>query len=498
MRLSVQKLQDIANEHLIKPSSSIFELPEKVVQFGTGVLLRGLPDYFIDKANREGRFNGRIVVVKSTASDTSAFNEQDGLYTICIRGVVNRELIEQNIICSAISRVLSAETEWAGVLACAANPAISIVISNTTEVGIQLVEETIDARPPVSFPAKLLAFLWERYKTLGAEAPGLVIIPTELISDNGQKLKEIVFRLAEFNRLNNDFVQWLETANHFCSSLVDCIVPGKPETQLYRHLETALGYEDKLMIMTEVYRLWAIEGNEAIRSVLSFADKGVIITEDITRYKELKLRLLNATHTLSCGIAFLSGIPTVRDAMADPVFTRFISELMLSEIAPAIPYELPAEEAKEFGLQVLDRFRNPHIDHQWISITLQFTSKLAMRGVPVLLQYYKLFGHAPRWFAAGFAAYLLFMKAEKEENGQYFGSFKDQPYRINDDRANYYYELWQNNDAEQVVRAALKNEAQWGTDLTLLNGFEQSVWLWLSGFIRNGVVETLSHEPNPA
>lgn len=494
MRLSVQKLQDITNEQLIKPSSSVFELPEKVVQFGTGVLLRGLPDYFIDKANREGRFNGRVVVVKSTGGDTSAFDEQDSLYTICIRGVVNRELIEQNIICSAISRVLSAEAEWDKVLACAANPAIGIVISNTTEVGIQLVEESIDARPPASFPAKLLAFLFERYKTLGSGAPGLVIIPTELITDNGKKLKEIVLRLAQFNRLDDDFMNWLETANHFCSSLVDCIVPGRPETQLYRHLETAFGYEDKLMIMTEVYRLWAIEGNETVKQALSFADQGVIVTEDITKYKELKLRLLNATHTLSCGLAYLSGIPTVRDAMADPVFSGFISELMLSEIAPAIPYELPEAEAREFGLQVLDRFRNPHIDHQWISITLQFSSKLAMRAIPVVLQYYKIFGHAPRWFTAGFAAYLLFMKAEKEENGQYFGKFRDKLYPINDDRAGYYHECWKNNSAEEVVRMVLKNEALWGTDLSRLDGFEQAVSSRLSGFMRDGVLKTISAE----
>lgn len=492
MRLSVQKLPDISNERLIKPSPSVFELPEKVLQFGTGVLLRGLPDYFIDKANREGRFNGRVVVVKSTSGDTAAFTEQDGLYTICIRGVVNRELIEQNVICSAISRVLSAEEEWNEVLACAANSAISVIISNTTEVGIQLVEESIEAGPPASFPAKLLAFLCERYKALGSGAPGLVIIPTELISDNGKKLKEIVLKLAEFNHLEKDCIQWLETANHFCSSLVDCIVPGKPETQLYRHLETALGYEDKLMIMTEVYRLWAIEGGDAVRAALSFVDKGVIVAEDITRYKELKLRLLNATHTLSCGAAFLSGIPTVRDAMANAVFAEFMSDLMLSEIAPAIPYELPAEEAREFGLQVLDRFRNPHIDHQWISITLQFSSKLAMRAIPVLLQYYQLFGHAPARFTAGFAAYLLFMKADREENGQYFGTFDGRAYRINDDQAGYYYECWKNKGVEELVRTTLKNEALWGTDLTRLEGFEQDVVSWLSRVMREGVLASLS------
>src|SRR5688500_16762705 len=95
------------------PQPSCFALPEKVLQFGTGALLRGLPDYFIDKANRQHVFNGRIVVVKSTLNgDAEAFEEQNGLYTLCVRGIEDGIVIEENIIHSAISRVLSANTQW--------------------------------------------------------------------------------------------------------------------------------------------------------------------------------------------------------------------------------------------------------------------------------------------------------------------------------------------------------------------------------------------------
>ena len=141
------------------PDESLFDLPEKVLQFGTGVLLRGLPDYFIDKANRQGIFNGRIVVVKSTAQgDTSAFDKQDGLYTICIKGNDRGTAKEENSINSSISRVLSASTEWGHILKCAHNPNMQIILSNTTEAGIELVNEDINCHPPVSFPGKLLSF----------------------------------------------------------------------------------------------------------------------------------------------------------------------------------------------------------------------------------------------------------------------------------------------------------------------------------------------------
>ena len=88
MILSRYNLKNIQSPDLQVPPDSVFDLPEKVLQFGTGVLLRGLPDYFIDKANRSGIFNGRIVVVKSTsAGGTDEFDKQDGLFTLCVRGI---------------------------------------------------------------------------------------------------------------------------------------------------------------------------------------------------------------------------------------------------------------------------------------------------------------------------------------------------------------------------------------------------------------------------
>src|SRR6201995_3309225 len=222
MNLSKENLGVITTAGVVKPAANIFSLPEKVLQFGTGVLLRGLPDYFIDKANRMGLFNGRVVVVKSTdGGDANAFDRQDGLYTLCVRGIEDGRKVEENIICSAISRVLSARDQWAEILALAHNPEMQIVISNTTEVGIQFVEDDIRRNPPVSFPGKLLAFLYERYKAFGGSPEsGMVIVPTELIVDNGKKLAGIVKEQAQMGQLEADFLAWMEKHCRFCSSLV--------------------------------------------------------------------------------------------------------------------------------------------------------------------------------------------------------------------------------------------------------------------------------------
>lgn len=471
---------------------SLTQLPEKVLQFGTGVLLRGLCDYFIDKANKEGIFNGRIVVVKSTDSGgADAFAEQDNLYTICVRGIDKGAPKEENIVSSAISRVLSAQSQWADILATATNPAIEIVISNTTEVGLQYVEESISQTPPASFPAKLTAWLYERFQ---AGLPGTVIIPTELIVGNGDKLKEIVLQLCAFNQLPDDFVQWLTQENSFCNSLVDRIVPGKPKGESLKELDEKLGYKDDLLTIAEVYRLWAIEGDEKVKDVLSFyeADQGVKIERNIEQYRELKLRMLNGTHTLMCGMAYLSGFETVKEALADELTEKFITILMTTEIVPAIPYKIQAKVCQRYGREVLDRFRNPYLEHQWISITLQYTMKMRMRNIPLLLNYYKEFNTVPQYFARGFAAYLLFMKAVKEENGKYYGKKGKEFYPIQCDAASYFYKVWQNHSASEVVQEVLSNKELWGSDLTELAGFADNVSTHLSNMMMLGVREVAS------
>lgn len=499
MNLSKETIHKIEpREGLALPTPAMFELPEKVLQFGTGVLLRGLPDYFIDKANRQGVFNGRIVVVKSTASGgTDAFAKQDGLYTLCVKGIENSVKTEETIINSSISRVLSAINEWDQVLACASNPALQLVISNTTELGIVPSDDDIKSQPPPSFPGKLLAFLYARYQAFeGKEGTGLVIVPTELIIDNASKLRAIVIELAQKNGLEPAFLQWLESDNHFCNSLVDRIVPGRLPKAEQERTEEILGYKDELMIMAESFRLWAIEsGSERVREVLSFSivDEGVIITPDIEKFRELKLRLLNGTHTFSSGLAVLAGFQTVRDAMNDEHMAAFIRRLMLLEIASALNGgHISYNEACAFANSVTDRFRNPFIEHLWMSITMNFTSKMRLRNIPLLLRHYNSTDKVPEQMALGFAAYLLFMKCTEDGNGGYAGNVNGRSYNIQDDKADYFSEKWANNTSHQVVEQVLADEGLWGTDLSQLNGFEAGVKKYISLIEKEGAPAVLA------
>ncbi|WP_159471800.1 tagaturonate reductase [Dyadobacter sp. 3J3] len=484
------------NPDVIIPDDSIFQLPEKIIQFGTGAFLRGLADYYVDKANRQGIFNGRIVVIKSTdQGDLKAFERQDNLYTHVMKGLQNGKLVEETIISSSISRVLSAKNQWSLVLDCARNPAIKIAFSNTTELGIQLVQDDIYQWPPVSFPGKLLAFLYTRFKAFGGNPDaGLVIVATELISDNGKKLESIVLELAHRNGLESSFIDWLEQCNSFCNSLVDRIVPGRPDDLMKKEIEEHLGYKDDLMIISEYYGLWAIEGDKKVKEILSFSqiDPGVIIEPDIELYRELKLRILNGSHTLGCGLAYLSGFPTVAKAMEDELFSSFITNLIQNEIAVSIPYPVSTERTQKFSKMILDRFRNPYIGHKWINITHNYSAKINSRVIPAFLEFHKEYGVAPEYMTFGFAVYIFFMKATRKDSDNYYGFSNGTYYLIQDQRAPYFYQKWQLSSLSEMVHLILKDPFIWGTDLTKMGVSEDNVVHYLESLINLGAAQTLA------
>ncbi|HTF81906.1 MAG TPA: tagaturonate reductase, partial [Cytophagales bacterium] len=459
---------------LLLPQQQHLSLPERVIEFGTGVLLRGLPNQMIDGANKRGVFNGRVVVVKSTdKGGTEAFALQQGLYTVCVRGISEGLPVDQKIVNASISRVLTASTEWEQILECASNLDINIVISNVTEVGMKLVkEDRITDTPPCSFPGKLLAYLHKRYQVFnGSVDSGMVILPTELIPDNGKVLKNILLELAALNQCTPGFMEWLAEANDFCSTLVDRIVPGALPKQEQLQVAQQLGYEDQLMIMAEPYSLWAIETSRTrTREILTFAtvDPGVVIAKDINHYREIKIRLLNAPHTFCCALALVQGFDTVKQAMDNVEFRSFITELMLHEIIPVlVNTEISQEEAVSFAGKVLDRFSNPYIAHEWLSISAQYTSKIALRCVPILLNYYNKYKTYPRCITKGFAAYLLFMKSEQNSEGRYEGHIHQKSYLINDDKAARLHAHWTAGELDTVVQQVLADHELWGADLSL-------------------------------
>ena len=468
MKLTRSILQEIDKvDKLILPTKEQLGYPEKVLQFGTGVLLRGLPDQYISEANRAGKFCGRVVVVKSTQQGTTdAFVDQDGLYTLCVKGIDNGNLVNQAYVNASISRVLSATEDWAAILEFAKADDLSVVTSNTTEVGIVYTEENILDAVPSSFPGKLLAILHARFIHYnGDPSKGLVIIPAELIEENGTKLADILNRLASHNQLGEAFSHWLNQANPICNTLVDRIVPGKLSAVDQAATASALGYTDALMIMAEPFGLWAIEStDQRVIDALGFCDeeKGCRVVPSIQKFKELKLRMLNATHTFSCGVSLLAGMEFVKDSMNNGAIQSFISQLALDEIAAAITGDkISPAEADAFGKAVLDRFANPFLEHKWVSIATQFTLKMNIRCMPLIIATYEKTGQLPLKMLIGFSAYLVQM------------------------------DLANSDGLATSLTTVLSDKDTWGQDLTAIPGLLEKVLEITASIQSNGILPTI-------
>jgi tagaturonate reductase len=484
MNLSAQILEHIeAKDNVLLPKNSNFDLPEKVLQFGTGVLLRGLPDYYIDKANKQGIFNGRIVMVKSTTGkNPEQYAKQDNIFTHCVRGYENGKDVNEYIVNASISRLLNANDQWIETLKYATSKDMQIIISNTTEVGIVLnhSEDLNNGEVPKSFPGKITAFLYKRYLHFNSNAnAGMVILPTELIVNNGGLLKSICQKLARKNYNDTGFDQWLIEANDFCDTLVDRIVPGALPPHECENAEDLLGYKDELMIMSEPYSLWAIQSDRArTKEILSFAtiDKGIVISENIEKFRNLKLRLLNGAHTFSCGLALISGFETVKEAMGNLSFENFIQDLMLNEIAQTlISNDITEKEAINFSQSVMDRFRNPFIEHKWEAISTNYSAKMAMRNVPTILEWYEKKQTVPKQMAMGFAAYLYFLKADVNQGGTLFRTSDNKQIKIDDALAPNINGHFNEANLELGIHNILSDKNLWNTDLSILQGFEEAI-----------------------
>ena len=459
------------------------DAPERVLQFGEGNFLRAFVDYFIDMMNEKAGFNSKVVLVQPIPNRggfnlADVINEQEGLYTLYLRGFENGRKVNNKRIISCVSRCLNSYSDYDAVMACADNPDLRYIACNTTEAGIVYDPScAFTETPPSSYPAKLTQLLYRRYQKFGSEAgKGFVILSCELIDDNGKELEKCVLQYAAQWQLPEDFVRWIKEENIFCSTLVDRIVTGYPRSEAAA-INEENGYEDNLIDTGEVFGFWVIEGPDSLKKELPFAeaDLPVLITDNHKPYKQRKVRILNGAHTSMIMGAYLAGQDIVRDCMNDEVIQGFMSKTIYDEIIPTL--SLPKEECLDFAAAVTERFKNPFIDHALLSISLNSTSKWKARVMPSLLGYVDKFGKLPACITASFAFYIAFYRGtELTDAGLTASRPKGNTYTISDDRAvlEFYYSH-KDDSAEALTHAVCTNTDFWGCDLSEIPGFEAEV-----------------------
>ena len=484
----------------LAPGATSPPLPEKVLQFGAGVFLRGFADWMIDGMNRKGLFNGRVVVVPSiTTGIVATLNRQNGAYTHLARGLKNGHPVEEMSVITSISRGIDPYTQFAEYLKCAHNSDLRFIVSNTTEAGIAYrAEDKQSDEPPVSFPAKLTLLLIERYKAFhGDRSKGFVLLPCELIERNGDNLKKAVLQTAANWKLDPKVGDWIEKANIFTNTMVDRIVTGFPRDEIHALWQTC-GYIDELFNTSEDFHLWVIEGPDALARELPLREAGfnVIFADDLTPYRDRKVSILNGAHTTTVLAAYLAGENLVGECMKDPLISNFMKRAIYDEVIPTLV--LPKDALESFAAAVFERFSNPFIKHELLSISLNSVSKYKARVLPPLEQYLAMTGLAPSRLAFGLAALIAFYRGTVIRDGAMIGHREGKEYRIHDNPAvlETFRDLWSNFDGsntgvEKLTNAVLEREDWWGKDLRQFSGLSAVVSGYVESILNRGMRASL-------
>jgi tagaturonate reductase len=443
--------------------------PIKVLQFGEGNFLRAFVDWIVDILNEKTDFNGDVQIVQPINKGmVNALNEQNNLYHVALKGIQQGKIFSETRLVTCVASSVNPYENFKGFLSAAENPELQFVISNTTEAGISFDPKDLDSSILAnSFPGKLTQLLYHRFNYFNGDSKkGFTFLPCELIEKNGDNLKTTILKYAEIWALPPKFSTWINRSNIFCNTLVDRIVPGFPKDTILE-TQASLGYEDNLVVQAEPFHLWVIEGPASIGQQLPTeqANLEVKFVSDLSPYRTRKVRILNGAHTALVPVAYLAGLRTVKESVDNPSIGTYIRNTIFEEIIPTL--DLPETELQQFAADVIERFQNPFIKHELLSIALNSISKYKVRVLPSVLEYKARKGSLPKNLLHSLAALIRFYKGEWQGNSI--------PLNDSEDVLTFFKTTWQAGDVNVVVEKVLANEEFWGQNLNHIDGVHKTV-----------------------
>ena len=436
----------------------------KILQYGEGNFLRSFADLYFDTLNKEGG-EYEVHIVTPIPGNLTNFRAQNNRYHVVLRGMENGRAVEKPYEVNSVKAVIDPFRDPESYYALARDPQLQIIVSNTTEAGIcYRSTDGMDDLLAMTYPAKLTLFLLERFR---AGLPGVHLLPVELIDNNADNLRQCVSRYIDLWQLPEEFKAWNDRENFYCNTLVDRIVSGHPrDAETKAHMTGLLGEADELMSIAEPFGLWVIENKGRVAELLPDGRHNidVILTEDVTPYKKRKVRILNGSHTNLVPAGLLLGAHTVADCMEDATLSAFVNNTLREELIPFVP------GSEQFAADVCERFRNPFLNHQLISIALNSISKWRARVLPSFKDNTAKNGVLPRHLTVGFSYLMALYSGIRAENGTYTVRLPDRTVELKDDLP--YLEYFARGGS---VEGFMARTDVWGEDLTAIDGFAEAV-----------------------
>lgn len=376
--------------HVTQPtatSPATAPTPGTILQVGTGRFLRA----FIGAFAHETPGSPRIVAVETTGSGMAArLTAQGCAYHLVVRGLRDGRRVEEMTRITSMARAIDARDAWEDVIAAACDPDLRAIVSNVTEAGYA--PDADPALPPslASWPAKLLALLLVRD---AAGLPPVPVIPCELVERNGERLRARVREEAELRGTDPARIDRIVSATPWGITLIDRIVTASPIT-------LPDGSTDPLAVIAEPFATWYVALPDGHRPPI--VHPSVFHVPDVEPYALRKIRILNGAHSALLARCRGTGAVYVREAMELPGIAAWLEALLLEEIVPALGDRI--EDGEAFALAVLERFRNPFLDHRFADIEVNHQAKLAIRLVPTVAEHRARFGRDPERLVAILAA----------------------------------------------------------------------------------------------
>ncbi|MGF1777997.1 fructuronate reductase [Vibrio nomapromontoriensis] len=476
------------NDEIIQPNYNRTALKTKIVHLGFGAFHRAHQALFTDEVAQKSDSDWGICEVNLFGGEAliSALRQQDHLYSVVEKGAESTTI---KVIGAVTESFHPASNGINTIIEKMAEPQVAIVSMTITEKGYCTDPATgrLDKNNPLVIadlsnptqPSSALGYIVQALQLRRERGQNaFTVMSCDNVQENGHVAKAAILEFAAL--LNVELAAWIEAHVTFPCTMVDRIVPAATEETL-NEITTLLGVQDPCGIACEPFRQWVIEDNfVAGRPEWNLA--GAEFVEDVVPYEEMKLRMLNGSHSFLAYLGYLGGYEHIADTMTDQGYRKAAFDMMMR--AQASSLSMPeGTDLNAYATSLIDRFTNPSLKHKTWQIAMDGSQKIPQR-MGSSLQFHLNNQTDFRWLATGIAGWMRYVSGVDEQG---------QDIDVRDPMVHHLSDICSQHGLNaSVVPALLSIEAIFQTEIGQNEQVIAAVTLAYQSLIDNGAKATVA------